>query len=150
MKLCQFFNTTVFLKKLLSLHNPICYLLFIIHKSTYIPLICKLLMLSKFFLSLFQKYNLLQFCYRYVPRDEGKYIHIPNPYIHDGRPYEHDDRPPEPYEPYVPEATVDQYKLVLIPPNDINPYYKPGYYQNNGIKILNQKHNYQDDRYDFE
>lgn len=90
------------------------------------------------------------FLYRYIPTDEGKYIHIPNPYIHidnpyDGGygPYDHD------YEPYEPQASVDQYKLVQIPAKDI-PFYKDGYYKNNGIKIIKQNHNYKEDKYDFE
>ncbi|XP_041975639.1 larval cuticle protein LCP-22-like [Aricia agestis] len=78
---------------------------------------------------------------KYIPTDEGKYIHIPNPYIHMDNPYIHD------YEPYVPEA--DTYKLVYTPPENDLPYYKDGYYRNNGIKILNQKHHYDEDKYDF-
>ncbi|KAJ0182646.1 hypothetical protein K1T71_002015 [Dendrolimus kikuchii] len=84
---------------------------------------------------------------KYIPTDEGKYIHIPNPYIHidnPSLPYDHDD------EPYVGEATVqDQYRLVLTPPKDI-PFYQDGYYKNNGIKIIRQKHNYKEDKYDFD
>ncbi|XP_053618469.1 larval cuticle protein LCP-22-like [Plodia interpunctella] len=81
---------------------------------------------------------------KYIPTDEGKYIHIPNPYIHEDNPYIHD------YEPYVGEATVDQYRHVLTAPDELNPYYQDGYYRNNGIKIIRQKHNYQEDKYDFD
>lgn len=90
------------------------------------------------------------FVNRYIPSNEGKYIHIPNPYIHldnpyDGGfgPYDHD------YEPYEEAASVDQYRYVMTPPKDI-PYYKDGYYRNNGIKIIRQQHNYNEDKYDFE
>ncbi|KAJ2947751.1 hypothetical protein O0L34_g9529 [Tuta absoluta] len=79
------------------------------------------------------------------PADEGKYIHIPNPYIHidnPALPYVHDD------EPYVPAASI--YRYTRVPPEQDNPFYKPGYYQNNGIKILHQNHNYEEDKYDFQ
>lgn len=88
---------------------------------------------------------------RYIPNDEGKYIHIPNPYIHIDNPYDGGFGPySHDYEPYVGEATVqDQYRLVLSAPKDI-PFYKDGYYKNNGIKIIRQKHNYKEDKYDFD
>nr|FAA00503.1 TPA: putative cuticle protein [Bombyx mori] len=88
---------------------------------------------------------------KYIPTDEGKYIHIPNPYIHIDNPYDGGFGPyAHDYEPYVGEATVqDQYRLILTPPKDI-PFYKDGYYKNNGIKIIKQKHNYDEDKYDFD
>lgn len=88
---------------------------------------------------------------RYMPTDEGKYIHVPNPYIHIDNPYDGGYGPyAHDYEPYVGEATVDQYRHVLTPPDELLPYYKEGYYKNNGIKIISQKHNYDEDRYDFD
>ncbi|KOB77685.1 putative cuticle protein [Operophtera brumata] len=87
---------------------------------------------------------------KYIPSNEGKYVHIPNPYIHLDNPYDGGFGPyAHDYEPYEEAATVDQYRYVLTPPKDI-PYYKDGYYTNNGIKILRQKHNYNKDNYDFE
>lgn len=44
---------------------------------------------------------------------------------------------------------MDHFRLIQIPPKDI-PYYKDGYYKNNGIKIIKQNHNYKEDKYDFE
>ncbi|XP_072945459.1 uncharacterized protein [Epargyreus clarus] len=88
---------------------------------------------------------------KYIPTDEGKYIHIPNPYIHLDNPYDGGFGPyAHDYEPYVGEASVDQYKLVLTPPKDDIPFYKDGYYKNNGIKIIRQKHIYDEDKYDFD
>lgn len=82
--------------------------------------------------------------------DEGKYIHIPNPYIHIDNPYDGGYGPySHDYEPYVGEASVDQYRLIQYPGED-NPFYKDGYYKNNGIKIIKQNHNYKEDKYDFE
>ncbi|XP_047985058.1 uncharacterized protein LOC125225398 [Leguminivora glycinivorella] len=84
------------------------------------------------------------------PRDEGKYVHIPNPYIHIDNPYDGGYGPyAHLYEPYEGAESVDQYRLVLQPGDD-NPYYKEGYYRNNGIKIISQKHNYHEDKYDFD
>ncbi|XP_013177330.1 PREDICTED: larval cuticle protein LCP-22-like [Papilio xuthus] len=86
---------------------------------------------------------------KYIPTDEGKYIHIPNPYIHIDNPYNGGFGPyTHDYEPYVSAATEDRYRLVMTPPKDI-PYYKDGYYKNNGIKIISQKHVYDEDKYDF-
>lgn len=88
--------------------------------------------------------------HRYIPGNEGKYIHIPNPYIHIDNPYDGGYGPyAHDYEPYVGEASVDQYKLIKYPGED-NPFYKDGYYKNNGIKIIKQNHNYKEDKYDFE
>ncbi|KAL0851341.1 hypothetical protein ABMA28_007161 [Loxostege sticticalis] len=88
---------------------------------------------------------------KYIPTDEGKYIHVPNPYIHIDNPYDGGYGPySHDYEPYVGEATVDRYQHVLTPPDDALPYYKDGYYRNNGIKIIRQKHNYEEDKYDFD
>lgn len=95
-------------------------------------------------------FNVLSFLDRYNrPRDEGKYVHIPNPYIHIDNPYDggygpytHQD------DPYKWAETRDEYRLVVVPGDD-NPYYKPGYYKNNGIKIISQEHNYDEDKYDF-
>lgn len=86
---------------------------------------------------------MLKFIYRYIPTDEGRYIHIPNPYIHMDNPYLHQ------YDPYIEQESKDIYKFVLTPPENDLPYYKNGYYRNNGIKIINQKHNYDEDKYDF-
>ncbi|CAB3239810.1 unnamed protein product [Arctia plantaginis] len=87
---------------------------------------------------------------KYIPTDEGKYIHVPNPYIHIDNPYDGGYGPySHDYEPYVPEASVDHFRLIQIPPKDI-PYYKDGYYKNNGIKIIKQNHNYKEDKYDFD
>lgn len=84
------------------------------------------------------------------PKDEGKYVHIPNPYIHihnpyDGGygPYAHMDNPYKWVEP------KDVYGLFLRGKKDV-PYYKDGYYKNNGIKIIHQEHNYEKDKYDFD
>lgn len=89
--------------------------------------------------------------FRYIPTDEGKYIHVPNPYIHIDNPYDGGYGPySHDYEPYVGEETVDVYKNVLTPPAQLNPFYKEGYYRNNGIKIIRQVHNYDEDKYDFE
>ncbi|CAK1601815.1 unnamed protein product [Parnassius mnemosyne] len=86
---------------------------------------------------------------KYIPTDEGKYIHIPNPYIHIDNPYNGGYGPySHDYEPYVSAATEDRYRLVMTPPKDI-PYYKEGYYRNNGIKIISQNHVYNEDKYDF-
>ncbi|XP_026732128.1 endocuticle structural glycoprotein SgAbd-2-like [Trichoplusia ni] len=87
---------------------------------------------------------------KYIPSDEGKYIHIPNPYIHIDNPYDGGYGPyAHDYEPYISEASVDQYRLVQYSGED-NPFYKPGYYKNNGIKIIKQNHNYKEDKYDFD
>lgn len=87
---------------------------------------------------------------RYIPTDEGKYIHIPNPYLHMDNPYDGGYGPySHDYEPYVEAASQDVYRHVLHPPQEYNPYYKDGYYKNNGIKILKQKHHYDEDKYDF-
>ncbi|KAM3967498.1 cuticular protein RR-1 motif 1 [Aphomia sociella] len=88
---------------------------------------------------------------KYIPSNEGKYIHVPNPYIHIDNPYDGGYGPyTHDYEPYVGEATVDQYRHVLTPPDELLPYYKDGYYRNNGIKIIRQNHNYNEDKYDFD
>ncbi|CAG9796731.1 unnamed protein product [Diatraea saccharalis] len=88
---------------------------------------------------------------KYIPTDEGKYIHIPNPYIHIDNPYDGGYGPySHDYEPYVGEASVDHYRHVLTPPDELLPFYKEGYYKNNGIKIIRQKHNYDEDKYDFD
>ncbi|KAG7310964.1 hypothetical protein JYU34_003813 [Plutella xylostella] len=85
------------------------------------------------------------------PRDEGRYIHIPNPYIHIDNPYDGGYGPySHLYDPYNGAESRDQYRLVMVPPNDDNPYYKEGYYRNNGIKIIKQRHNYEEDKYDFD
>ncbi|CAH1639595.1 unnamed protein product [Spodoptera littoralis] len=87
---------------------------------------------------------------KYIPGNEGKYIHIPNPYIHIDNPYDGGFGPySHDYEPYVGEASVDQYRLIKYPGED-NPFYTKGYYQNNGIKIIKQNHNYKEDKYDFD
>ncbi|XP_063357647.1 uncharacterized protein LOC134647293 isoform X2 [Cydia amplana] len=84
------------------------------------------------------------------PRDEGKYVHIPYPYIHIDNPYDGGYGPyAHQYEPYEGAESVDQYRLVLQPGDD-NPFYKEGYYRNNGIKIISQNHNYHEDKYDFD
>ncbi|XP_059048102.1 larval cuticle protein LCP-30-like [Achroia grisella] len=88
---------------------------------------------------------------KYIPSNEGKYVHVPNPYIHINNPYDGGYGPyTHDYEPYVGEATVDQYRHVLTPPDELLPYYKEGYYRNNGIKIIRQNHNYNEDKYDFD
>ncbi|XP_049881093.1 larval cuticle protein LCP-22-like isoform X2 [Pectinophora gossypiella] len=86
---------------------------------------------------------------KYIPTDEGKYIHVPNPYIHIDNPYDGGYGPyTHDYEPYVPEASI--YRHVRVPPEQLNPFFKEGYYKNNGIKILSQNHNYEEDKYDFD
>ncbi|XP_026758881.1 larval cuticle protein LCP-30-like [Galleria mellonella] len=88
---------------------------------------------------------------KYIPSNEGKYVHVPNPYIHVDNPYDGGYGPyTHDYEPYVGEATVDQYRHVLTPPDELLPFYKDGYYKNNGIKIIRQNHNYNEDKYDFD
>ncbi|XP_023949516.1 larval cuticle protein LCP-22 [Bicyclus anynana] len=87
---------------------------------------------------------------KYIPTDEGKYIHVPNPYLHIDNPYDGGFGPyAHDYEPYVEAASQDVYRHVLSAPQEYNPYYKDGYYKNNGIKILKQKHHYDEDKYDF-
>lgn len=99
----------------------------------------------------FISYYLYKICFRYIPNDEGKYVHVPNPYIHIDNPYDGGYGPySHEYEPYVSEETVDVYKHILTPPAQLNPFFKEGYYKNNGIKIIRQVHNYDEDKYDFE
>ncbi|XP_022117537.2 larval cuticle protein LCP-22 [Pieris rapae] len=87
---------------------------------------------------------------KYIPTNEGKYIHIPNPYIHIDNPYDGGYGPySHEHDPYISAATQDTYKYVLTAAED-NPFYKEGYYKNNGIKIISQKHNYNEDKYDFD
>ncbi|CAH4030985.1 uncharacterized protein LOC123716556 [Pieris brassicae] len=87
---------------------------------------------------------------KYIPTNEGKYIHIPNPYIHIDNPYDGGYGPySHEHDPYISAATQDTYKYVLTAAED-NPFYKEGYYKNNGIKIISQKHNYKEDKYDFD
>lgn len=87
---------------------------------------------------------------KYIPSDEGKYVHIPNPYIHIHNPYGGGFGPyAHQNDPYKGEESQQpQYKLVIEPPKDI-PFYRPGYYHNNGIKIIRQNHDLNEDKYKF-